>query len=372
MQNTSKYILAVATFSGTVIGVGIFSLPYIATKVGMWVMLAYLLVLTGLVILIHLIFSEVALQTPDFLRLPGYSKIYLGNWGRAVALIATILGYIGTLLAYIIIGGVFLANLLVPILGGNIFLYILLYWILGAVFILWGINAVSRIEFWGLVLFFISLIVIFWKGFSFLHLGNLPIQMSDISNWFLPYGPILFALWGATMIPEVEEMLGEDKKKTKKVVLVATIIPAICYLLFILFVVAISGAGTTLEAITGLQGLLGKNVMSLMFFAGFLATFTSFIAVGLTLKKVFWYDLTMPHYFSWVLTCSVPLLLYLLGFQDFIKTIGLVGGVGIAIEGILILLIYDKIKKNKSRFLIYPLILIFLAGIIYEILYFIK
>jgi hypothetical protein len=154
------------------------------------------------------------------------------------------------------------------------------------------------------------------------------------------------------------------------VVSLATIIPAVCYLLFIILVVLVSGSRTSPEAVVGLKSILGQNITGLMFFAGFLATFTSFIAIGLTLKKIFWYDLKMPHYFSWVVSCCLPLLLFLLGLKDFIKIIGLVGGTMLAIEGILIILMYQKIKNKKV--LTYPLILVFLAGIVYELIYFFK
>ena len=330
-----------------------------------------------------MLFSEVALKTPDFLRLPGYAHIYLGKWGRKTAVITSIFGSIGTLLIYIIVGGEFLANLLMPFLNGDVFLYTLLYFVFGSFFIFRGIRAISKIEFLGLILLFFSLIFVFWQGLPFLKINNLFLfgnWKSEIGNYFLPYGPIIFALWGATMIPEIEEMLINDKKKIKRIVFIATLIPAIFYLFFIVFVAMISGSETTQEAIVGLKNILGKNITSIMFLAGFLATFTSFVTVGLTLKKVFWYDLKMPHYFSWVLTCSLPLLLYLLGVKDFIKVIGFVGGVMLAIEGVLILLMYEKlamsgvegVKQNKSKFLVYPLVSVFILGIIYEIIYFLK
>jgi len=366
-----KQILAIATMSGTIIGVGVFSLPYIAVRVGFGLMLFYLFVLTALVVLIHLLFGEVALKTPDFLRLPGYAQIYLGKWGRKIAVITAVFGSIGTLLVYIIVGGEFLANLLMPFLNGDVFLYTLLYFILGSLFIFWGIKAISKIEFWGLVLLFFSLIFVFWRGLPFLKIDNLSFT-NNFADFFLPYGPILFALWGATMIPEIEEMLIRDKKKVKRTVFISTVIPAIFYLFFVVFVVMISGPGTTQEAIVGLKNILGQNITSMMFLAGFLATFTSFITVGLTLKKVFWYDLKMPHYFSWVLTCSLPFLLYLLGVKDFIKVIGFIGGVMLAIEGVLILLMYGKVKKNKSKLLVYPLVSVFILGIVYEIIHFFK
>lgn len=100
-----KLIYAIATLSGTIIGVGLFALPYITLKVGFWVMLCYFLVLGALVILIHSFFGELALKTPDFKRLPGFAKFHLGNWGERIALISTILGIFGAILAYLIVGG---------------------------------------------------------------------------------------------------------------------------------------------------------------------------------------------------------------------------------------------------------------------------
>ncbi len=43
----------------------------------------------------------------------------------------------------------------------------------------------------------------------------------------------------------------------------------------------------------------------------------------------------------------------------------------LGIDGILILLMYKKIRKDM-KFLIYPLFLVFLGGIIYELIYFVR
>ncbi|MDP2741348.1 MAG: hypothetical protein Q8O66_01510, partial [bacterium] len=63
------------------------------------------------------------------------------------------------------------------------------------------------------------------------------------------------------------------------------------------------------------------------------------------------------------------LVLFLLGLNSFIGLISFIGGVLLGIDGILILLMYKKIGGKKK--VIYPLVLIFLLGIIYEIAYFV-
>ncbi len=371
-----KIACALAVIAGTCIGVGFFVLPYITLKVGFWVILGYFLLLGGLVMVVHLFFGELVLKTPDFKRMPGFAKLYLGKWGQGLAYISTIAGILGALLVYLIVGGEFLSELASPVFGGNSLIYTLLYFVAGALFIFSGIKAIAKVEFWGLLLFFLILFIIFFQSKEFLTVSNL-FTAPDKSFLFLPYGIILFCLWGATMIPEAEEMLGEKRKLILKIIPAAILIPIIVYLFFIYLILGITGPETTESALSGLRSVLGNGMVSLAFCFGILTTFTSFIALGLTLKKVFHFDLKINEKLAWAITCFVPLILFLIGIKSFITIISLIGGVMLGIEGILILLMckksYTKLKESSFKcLLVYPLILIFLIGIIYEIIYFIK
>ncbi len=363
-----KIIYAIATLSGTIIGAGLFALPYITLKLGFWLILGYFLVLGSFVTLIHLFFGELALKTPDFKRLPGFAKIYLGRKGEIVSYVSTIFSIFGALLAYLILGGEFLTELLRPYLGGGELLYTIFYFIVAAVIILCGIKAVSKVEFWGIILFFIILFTMFFQGKPFIVTGHL-FTAPDWSLIFLPYGVILFSLWGATLIPEIEEMLGDKKKAISKVIPIAILIPALVYLFFIYLVLGITGPQTTESALAGLRIVLGGGITSLALVFGLLTTFTSFITLGLTLKKVFHYDFKLKKIVAWAITCFVPLFLYLVGIKSFIVVIGVVGGIMLAVDGILILLMYKKLRPER-KIIVYPLILLLLGGIIYSIVYF--
>jgi len=379
MKQFKALIYGISTLSGTIIGVGFFSLPYITSKIGFLAILGYFLVLGSLVVLIHQFFGELALKTPDLKRLPGFARFHLGNWGEKIALISTILGTFGTILAYLIVGGEFLTELFSPIFGGSNLIWTFIYFSLGATLIFFGIKAVAKIEFWGLILFFIVLFLIFLRGRYLINIENLFIENCPpagglkIENFFLPYGAILFSLWGASLIPEVEEMLGETSKGKdllKKIIPISILIPIFIYLFFIYLILGITGPQTTESALTGLKNFLGDKIVSLALFFGVLTTFTSFIALGLTLKKVFWYDLKMDKNLSFVIACFLPLILFCIGMNRFIPVISFVGGTMLGIDGILILLMYRK--SNVKSKLVYPLFLILLGGIIYEIIYFIK
>lgn len=362
----------IAMLSGSIIGVGFFALPYIAMKTGIWLMLAYFLVLTGVIVLIHLIFCEISLKTPDFKRFPGFAGFYLGKRAAATALICSTVGAFGVLLAYLIVGGEFLTNIFQPIFGGSNFLYTLIYFSAAGAIIFFGVEAVSKVNLWILIALFLSLIFILIEGFSKIKLSNIfiPDFASGARNLFLPYGPLLFAMWGTGLIPEVEEMLIGKKKLVKRIVIIATLIPAIFYLLFVFLILGITGSQTTETSLPGLKIFLGNGAITVALFAGVMSTFIAFVAQGFLLKKTLILDLKIKNWHAFVISCFPPLILFLMGFKSFIALLGLLGGVLLGVSGILILLMYKKI--GGKNILIYPLSLVFLSGVIYEIIYFFR
>lgn len=165
-------------------------------------------------------------------------------------------------------------------------------------------------------------------------------------------------------------MLEEKKKLLSKIIPIAILIPIIIYLFFICLILGISGSQTTESALTGLKDFFGAGMALPILILGLLTTFTSFVALGLTLKNVFCYDLKVKKNLVWAITCFLPLILFLIGFKNFIPIISFVGATMLGIDGILILLMYRKIKPKNL--LVYPLFLILLGGIIYEIIYFFR
>lgn len=367
-----NYVYPVVTLSGSIIGVGFLSLPYVASKVGIWPMLFYFIVLAFLVVCVHVIFGKICLKTPDFKRWPGFVGFYFGSLTKGIILVPMVLGSFGVLLAYLIVGSQFLQAIFSPIFSGNIFAYVFFYFLILSAAVYLGIKTISRLEFWAIVLLLVSFLLIFTKGFSQISLNNIFIQhpTPNIQNLFLPYGAILFSLWGTALIPEAEEMVRGRKQSLKKIIIAATLIPAVIYLLFIFLVLGITGSQTTESALVGVKNALGNGITSVILFIGVITTFTAFIAHGLFLKKVFVYDLKIKELFAWALVCFTPLVLYLLGLNSFIALVSFVGGVLLGVEGILILLMYQKIGGKKV--IVYPLTLIFVLGIIYTIFYFVK
>lgn len=367
-----KYIYPVATLSGAIIGVGFFALPYTAMKAGALPMLFYFLILTCLVVFIHSIFSEISLKTPDFKRLPGFVEYHLGKWPGKISLISNMAGYFALLLVYLVVGSNFLTNIFSPVFGASQAFYAIIYVLAAGIIIFFGIKIISKVELAVICFLLVALLIIFAAGSHEIKIQNILSAGPSSKIWdlFLPYGAVLFSLWGAGIIPEVEEMLRGNKKIIKKVIVAGILIPAVVYIIFTFGVLSISGSQTTEIAFLGLKDFLGPKVIILGFILGAITTFVGFVISGLTLRKILNYDLGVKKLHAFLITCSVPLILFLLGLNSFVQLVSFIGGVLLGIDGIFILLMYKKI--GGKNIVVYPLSLIFLLGIIYEIYYFVK
>lgn len=375
LKNLFKnYVYPVAMLAGSIIGVGFLSLPYITLKVGIWPMLFYFIVLTGLMLFINIIFTEISLKTPDHKRFPGFVEFYLGKTSKIITLIAVILGSMGVLLVYLFVGANFLATITSPFFGGNLLFYVIAYFSLASLIVYIGPSANAKLDFWSLGLLVVILAIIFIEGWPHIKIGNIfsngfPIS-HDFKTLFLPYGAIIFSLWGTGLIPEAEEMLGNNKKILKRVVVISTLLVALVYLLFIFLILSITGSQTTESALVGLGEKLPQGIALIAIAIGVITTFTAFISQGIFLKEVFTYDMKLPHFPAWAFTCFIPLILFLLGFNSFISLISFIGGVLLAINGIFILQMYRKL--GGSKWVTYPLIVFFLLGMIYSVVYFVS
>lgn len=247
------------------------------------------------------------------------------------------------------------------------------------IFIWGGLRVVSAVE---MVLSFllVGIVLVFLaRGFPLVNFAN----FSSVANWtdiFLPYGVILFALTGGSVIPDLAGVLDDDESKLKKTIIWGTLIPAFIYLLFIVVVFGITGAATTPDSITGLEKIYGNGFVKIGALVGFLAVITSLLAFGINLRKTFNYDYHISKFLSLILALIIPLIIFLSGFDDFIRIIGFSGAVMGGLDGVLIILIYQKADRGKkgdrkpeydvitSKTAEYLLIALFIAGIVYTIL----
>jgi tyrosine-specific transport protein len=378
LKENKNFFFAISVLIGTIVGAGIFGIPYVIEKSGVIPGLFYFLILGILVTLIHLFFGEIILRTKEQCRLPGLARRYLGNWGKRLVMVSVVAGVSGALLAYLILGGEFLKILISPLLNLSSLQFTLIFWLVLSYFIFRGIKVIAPAEFFTNSFFFLIIIVILFFCLPKFEVSN--IGIFNLSNLFLPFGVILFSLIGWSAIPEICDFLKNcpEKREVKKIIISATIIIIAFYILFVLIVIGVAGKNVSQDTLSGLLPFLGQKIIFLGALAGLVTLADSFLVLGLYLKNTFIYDFKFSKNLSFLISCGFPLFLFLIGFRSFIATIGFVGTIVGVIEGIIIILIFRKAKTLGDRepeysfkvpsILLYFLIAVFVLGAISQFL----
>ena len=344
---------AIAVLIGTIIGAGVFTLPYVAVHSGLATTFIWLIIVSLIITYLHLGFGEIVLRTKQDFRLPGYVGHYLNSSAKKLILLITFFTFSFSLLIYLLLGSQFLKVILNSVWTNFYFpqgFLVILLWLLLSSVVLSKNKRLSKINFYlsFALLFLFFIIVIFalprFEG------GN--INLFNFTNhwgWLIPYGVLFFALNGMVAVPEAIKVLkarGGKKEKSKKVIIIGTLIPAFCYLAFILAVVGASGSFTTLEAIEGLKGVLGNSIILLGAMLGFLAVSTSYLIFASYIKNSFINDFKWSRFISYFLVIVGPLLLYCLHLENLVKLISFMGGMLGGLEGVMLVLVLRKAKQQ--------------------------
>ncbi len=341
-----------------------FALPYLFSAAGILTGVFYLLLAAFVFTLVHLRYSEVIGKTSGKHRFAGYAGIYLGRRAFWLGAIITGVGLTLVLTAYLALGPVFL-RLLVPALGDSLNLY--LFWGVGALAILLSLNRLKNFEFLATAAMLAIILVLF--GFGLKGGGGLAeMPLINPALILFPYGAVLFALYGRPAISSLKDYFEENNlpaSRLPKAVILGTAIPAIFYFLFVLGVVWLSPLGATPDALRGLL-LIPSWLLGLIGLLGIFAIWTSYFLLGLEVRDILRYDFKLPYKLAISVTILAPLLLYLVGFKNFIELVTIIGGVFLAIESIMVILMHHKLRGRRHRGELI-LIVVFILGALYEI-----
>lgn len=372
---SKNYLLAVFTLMGTIIGVGLFTMPFVINQAGVITLFIYLAVLASIQYYLHLLFAEVVLSTKEKHRLPGFVGKYINAKSKKLTFIIDMFGAYGSALAYIIIGGLFLHQLVSPYFGGNVFLYSSLLFVFISIIVFFDIKLIAGTEFILTSFMVLAIGLIAWRGFGYIQLGNY--NLLDWKNIFLPYGPIFFAVGGGAAIPEVCRLLVYEKEKIKSAVFWGTFIPAALMLVFVLVILGIAGAQTSPDTLAGLSAILTDGVITFSLIFGLLAVITSYIVIAQATEEIYQWDMGLKNKLAWFLACFIPYFLYLIGWTDLIKVISFTGAVTGGLSGIILIWLAFKVKARPekpscvkcklNKPLVYALSSLFVLGVIYEI-----
>lgn len=365
---------SVSILVGTVVGAGMFALPYIAQQAGFFVGVFYIAVLFFVFWALHSMMAEVALRTQAPHRFVGYVGEYLGERAKKFVMITSIFGVFGGLLAYILLSASFL-NLLSATVFPSYELNQIYFWFAMCVILLFGVKGFEKSELAMFLFLFISVALLIFYSIPSIDVKNL--LGFNATNIFLPYGPAMYSLAGVAAIPLLRDILKGEEFKLKRIIFIGTLIPAALYVIFMLIIVGTSGSFTTENSLTGLSYVIGNKAVLLGALFGIFAVATSYLSFGLYLKQTLMYDLNISERKSMALVFLVPLLLVFFMPVGFIGAVMFLGAVFGGIEALILVRLFKKAKEksqrepeysiNISKIFIYFMMFLFAIGIIYEI-----
>ncbi len=370
-----SFLHATAIIVGTMVGVGIFGIPFAFSKSGFMVGFLFLVFIGFFTLIIDWMYGEVVLRTSSPHQLAGYTQRYLGPVFKRIILFSILITTYGALLAYIIVAGYFLNNVLSSVSHLTLEGYSLWFFAVASVLVLMGHRTIAWVELGQMSLFILVVLAIFFFGLP--HINFINYYHINLSFWFLPYGVLLFAFAGMAGIPIQRDILSGQEGKLKKSIFTGVFLTGLLYLAFAAIVLGVSGGGTSADAINGLVEFLGGRMIFLGSLFGILAVSTSFIILGSVLLDTFSLDYGVSKFKAWLMVVSLPLTLFLGGFRNFIDVISLAGAIGVGIESVILIMIFIKAKSKGDRvpeyslslpvWFLYSLIFVFLGGIAYSL-----
>jgi tryptophan-specific transport protein len=362
-----NYLLAIMILTGTILGAGIFSLPYILGSVGLLIGAGYLIFFGLVYFLVHRFYGEVLMTAP-----PGHNFLYflresMGEIFWKISSFIIVAEFLLILTVYLILAPVF-GQL---IFAGGAAAVLIAFWMLGSLFIFFRLTVIGWTEFFGVAAVIAFVTLIFGFGSSSAAVSVLPSGWSA-TLFFLPFGPLLFSLAGRSAMAQVVEKERDSEKRGRpfsitRVALWGTFLAAAVYFIFAIGVLRIAPHPTP-DTLSGLPGL-PPAILVILGVVGLVAIWKSYIVIGLNAKEMLELDLRTSRFWGALAVIGLPLAFYLVGFNNFLAVIGLLGSLFLAFDSALVVHIWRRLVPNsKWRPVSWALYAIFLAAAIYEII----
>jgi len=355
-------LIATLYMIGTIVGAGIFGVPYVMSVAGIPIGIAYLVLLGGAILLTHGFYARIVAETEGRHRLAGITRARLGMGAAHLVSVTTTVELFGALLAYIILGGSFLSTLF----GGDMFLWSVGFFVvMGFVLMMPFMKAqyVMSLLTWMMLfmaLAMVALIVHKVQPAAFISY--------DLKKWFVPYGVIFFAMGGLSGVPDIVDSLRKDARASVRAAHWGTALAVLVTAVFGVVIASVSRGATSQNAVSGLVPFVGEGIVFAGAVFGLFAVATSFIAFGNNLREQMQFDFKVPHVLALALTLGIPLAAYLLGARNFIHVIGFIGAFFGVVNGIVVGAMAWKLPNLRFRWAIPPIILLFVAGFLAQVL----
>lgn len=362
-------VLAIALLTGTIVGAGIFSLPYVISRVGLARGIFYFIFFAAVYLVIHRMYADLLLKTEEPHQFFYVARAYLPRCLANLVSSGVFLELVFVMTVYLILAPSFL-KLVVGFPAGYL---VMVFWVLGSLFMLARLSWIGWAEFLGVVSIMGAVGAILWMGVG----KPLEFQGPSISGWLgfiLPFGPLLFAFSGRPAIGEVVKVWRKSGRENtsfslSRAIFLGTVIPVVLYFIFVLGVLALS-PNPSVDTIVGL-GFLPSGALLTLGILGFFALWTSYFMIGINLRDTLREDLKAPNAVAYAIPWVFPLALYGAGVNHFLSAVSFTGSVLLGMEGAAIAFMWWRAFPTQPyRWIATPLMAVFAVAIISEVMKF--
>lgn len=358
-------LIPAGILASLIVGAGMFSLPHVFIRSGIVYGFIALLFFTWVSISLASRYAKIIDINDVDKRFAGYAERYLGKKGYITSLVFTLFGILLTLTIYIALAPSFL-SLIFPGISGLILAMI--FWIICTAIVFLGVKNSSAVSL--IVFSAMTAIIIFFGIFALIREGvsNVSvITLFDPVNFFLPFGPLLFALSGRAALSAMRESYKHNEYsllKFIKSIHLGVIISSLIYIIFITTIIILSKQGVAPDSVTGIMGLPLWGLITIGVL-GILAILDSYVLLGMEFIGVLTKDTNISKIIAYILLTFIPIIIYFVGAGNFLIFIGIAGGIFIAAESIMVILMGRRaFGHTRSDWL---LIGVFVLGILYEL-----
>lgn len=337
----NKTLGSSSLFTGTIIGAGILGLPYIIEQTGFIIGLMEIIFIGFIILLISLMTGEIVLRTKQSHQIPGLVEKYIGKKTKHIITFLSLVFMYGAMIAYIQGCG----NIII-LLGFTPLIAKLLCFILLTTIIHFGIKGVEDGELILTPLIIICILIISVSTLFYFEPSNL--AKVDISNTLSPIGVIMFAFAGLFAIPQMKEILGSEKKKLRKSILIGYFIPFLIYIFFVFSCIGALGENISEIATISLGNQYGIFFLIFGNLFAFFAMATCFISIGNSAKEIYNQDYKINNNLSTILALF-PSLIALGNFSTFTQILSLTGSIVFTPILIIVIYVFYKAKKKGER-----------------------
>ncbi|GIW65842.1 MAG: hypothetical protein KatS3mg094_361 [Candidatus Parcubacteria bacterium] len=353
-----QIIKSIFILVSTVIGLGIFVLPYTALKSGIFFYF-WLIIIPILVLIFHLVYGEIIFQVEEKHNLPSLvariinSKLKLPIW------LIDFLGLMMVFVVYLVVIEEIINHSLNLSFYFKPLLALFIFFILS-----FKNNFFSKLD--SLLAIFLIVFILVLSGYLLTKV-NIKNLLPFDANFVFSYGIILFSFTGYHSLQIIYDLLGKDKFNFIRVNILSLFFVFLIYLLYTLTVLGTIGPEIDVLSLFSLIKYLNINYLNYLILILFLLSIlTTFISLAYYLKRGLIVDFRFKENISWL---TIGLSIILISFFDFsnvMKLINFIGSLFIGLNLILILFCYLKLKEikyfNIPKIIVYIMIVIFSLG----------